>query len=81
MFLFNSTIISRESVKNELELLNWHYCLLKSVTRSYLNDMRYVENKSATYSANSSRTTSLSFEKVKQFKILATLVVGIATIF
>lgn len=31
-------------------------------------------------SAMCSRTISLSFEKVKQFKMFATLVVGIATI-
>lgn len=34
-----------------------------------------------THKAISSRTTSLSFEKVKQFRIFATLVVGMATIF
>lgn len=32
------------------------------------------------FRAISSRTMSLSFEKVKQFRIFATLVVGIATI-
>lgn len=36
---------------------------------------------SVTYSAMSSNTMSLSFENVKVFKMFATLVVGMATIF
>lgn len=47
------------------------------------NAILYAANPSITFThiANSSRTISLSFEKVKQFRILATLVVEIATIF